>query len=517
MLFKPFGFYSQIAEEAPIGPVSYYRYDPYSGSLRLAIPGTQFSYLGMSNYYDDVHADIKGSGTNITANPTGSASEFFASSETNFSSEDYTTSVYTKDAGSWGAAAASELPFFGSDFVIEGWVYLDETFNKPPYWKVALRASTGSYDIEAALGFSAGGSTANVRSRIMINATQYVSSDFALSQNQWHHIAWVRSGGSLYTYYNGTKISNGTTGLTVNSNGPIRIFTGENSTNDGTAGAWQDFRVYIGTDKNYTATTINPAASIVTLQEQDSDAGAFIGAAGITDGTQQDAVNQLVLDLKDAGLWTKLKAIYPFVGGTASTHKWNLKDPQDTNAAYRLTFSGGITHSSNGIKGNGSTGYYNTYMAHNTLGQNNASMFVYIRDNIAEDRVDMGMLDTASPYTGFQINARSTANTITARMNDSTLSSVANTDARGLIGVSRLSSTSYSISKDTTQTSKSVTSTGTKTRQIFGLCFNLNGNPGFYTTRQQAFASLGDGLTDAEIDDLYTAVQAFQTTLGRNV
>jgi hypothetical protein len=36
-------------------------------------------------------------------------------------------------------------------------------------------------------------------------------------------------------------------------------------------------------------------------------------------------------------------------------------------------------------------------------------------------------------------------------------------------------------------------------------------------TREQAFASLGTGLTDAEVSAFYTAVQAFQTTLGRQV
>jgi hypothetical protein len=38
-----------------------------------------------------------------------------------------------------------------------------------------------------------------------------------------------------------------------------------------------------------------------------------------------------------------------------------------------------------------------------------------------------------------------------------------------------------------------------------------------YSTRQQAFASLGDGLTDAEALSFYNAVQTFNTTLGRNV
>ena len=85
----------------------------------------------------------------------------------------------------------------------------------------------------------------------------------------------------------------------------------------------------------------------------DPDAQAFITAAGITDPTQQTAIDSLVIGLKADSLWTNMQAIYPFVGGTATTHKYNLKDPRDLNAAYRLSFAGGWTHSVNGALGNG--------------------------------------------------------------------------------------------------------------------------------------------------------------------
>ena len=38
-----------------------------------------------------------------------------------------------------------------------------------------------------------------------------------------------------------------------------------------------------------------------------------------------------------------------------------------------------------------------------------------------------------------------------------------------------------------------------------------------YSTKQCAFASIGDGLTDTEAANFYTAVQAYQTTLSRQV
>ena len=92
----------------------------------------------------------------------------------------------------------------------------------------------------------------------------------------------------------------------------------------------------------------------------DADAQAFITAAVITDVTQQNAINTLVVDLKGYSIWTKFSAIYPIVGGTAAQHKFNLKNPLDTDAAFRLVFSGGWTHSANGALPNGTNGYADT-------------------------------------------------------------------------------------------------------------------------------------------------------------
>src|SRR3982751_3141685 len=92
----------------------------------------------------------------------------------------------------------------------------------------------------------------------------------------------------------------------------------------------------------------------------DVDAAAFITAAGITDPTQQTAINNFVVSLKAANIWTKMLAFYPFVGGTPKSHKFNLKDPRDLDAAFRLVFSGaGNLHSAAGFAAGGS-GYADT-------------------------------------------------------------------------------------------------------------------------------------------------------------
>jgi hypothetical protein len=87
------------------------------------------------------------------------------------------------------------------------------------------------------------------------------------------------------------------------------------------------------------------------VAKPNEEAKAFIQAAGLIDENQMKAVGTLVFDLKNYNLWDKMKAIYPFIGGTANTHKFNLKDPRDINAAYRLAFTGTWYHTSQGISG----------------------------------------------------------------------------------------------------------------------------------------------------------------------
>lgn len=108
---------------------------------------------------------------------------------------------------------------------------------------------------------------------------------------------------------------------------------------------------------------LNPFEAI----DLDADAAAFIAVTGIT-GSAVTAVNNLVIDLKTNDYWNNLTAIYPMVGGNANSHKYNLKNPQDTNGAYRLNFVGGWTHNSEGAKPDGVAGTYaDTFLQASTV------------------------------------------------------------------------------------------------------------------------------------------------------
>jgi len=253
----------------------------------------------------------------------------------------------------------------------------------------------------------------------------------------------------------------------------------------------------------------------------DPDAQAFITATGIT-GTNASAINQLVLDLKAASIWTKMKALYPMVGGTATTCKWNLKNPLDTNAAFRLVFSGGGTFSSNGYQPNGANAWADTFLTPNTsLSLNNTHASFYSRtNNTSTIYMDLGTNDNSSSTSRSIYISPFISNLFYGVVNAGIASGVANTNTTGFYLVNRLTSTVQNLQKNSTTTSFNVNSQALSVNSINIGRWNNPGPPlgaQYYSPRECAFASIGDGLTDTEAANFYTAVQAFNTTLGRQV
>jgi len=251
----------------------------------------------------------------------------------------------------------------------------------------------------------------------------------------------------------------------------------------------------------------------------DADAAAFFTATGITDATQKSAVNQLVLDLKSYNIWSKMKAIYPMVGGTSTTHKYNLKDPQDTNGAFRLSFSTGWTHASTGATPNGSA-YANTFLNPNaqTFGQNEGSYGIYSRTSRGGNNgLQHGVLDTGK-YTLLIIWG--TSSTIENFHNNTTSTLISTANSQGFFQMSRTSSTNTFHTKGSTVNTVSLTSAGVPNGNFyFGARNNvISSTVDAYDSVEIAFGYIAkDGLTSSQLTDFNTAVQAMQTTLSRNV
>ena len=258
----------------------------------------------------------------------------------------------------------------------------------------------------------------------------------------------------------------------------------------------------------------------------DANAQAFLDAAVITDQTQANAVNTLVTDLKTYGLWTKMKAIYPFVGGTATSHKWNLKDPRDLDAAYRLAFYGAWTHSSTGALPNGTNAYADSFITPSAnLNANSTHASYYSRTNVTTNAgTEIGTWYSGYNY-GIELNlyrsvaAQKTAAIINSGGGAAQINGGSVTPTTGLLVGSRTSNSNGFVSKNgaTIGTNTTTVTTQLSTFKIYLGAANNFGTAGAYSNKESAFASIGDGITESEATTLNTLVTNFETTLGRNV
>jgi hypothetical protein len=253
----------------------------------------------------------------------------------------------------------------------------------------------------------------------------------------------------------------------------------------------------------------------------DADAVAFFGRVstegGTLSATEKAAVNTLVVDMKAAGIWSGMKAIYPMVGASAAACAQNLK-----SSSFTGTFTAtGWTFASTGVTPNGTSAYMDTFFSPSTNGMSssNGHLSVYNRSNVTGvNKCLMGVVGSVVGATEIAINFDS--NIIYAMFGSTPYPNFSQTDKRGF----------YSVSRDTSTTVKNylngtVKVNGTSVafidnptgKILLGVQGTATGNRGNFSSNEQAFASIGDTLNSTQSANLYTAVQAFQTTLSRQV
>jgi len=257
--------------------------------------------------------------------------------------------------------------------------------------------------------------------------------------------------------------------------------------------------------------TIDNYISVATAF--DADAVAFITATGITNPTEQSAINSLVVDLKAASLWSNMNAIYPFVGGTATTHKYNLKNPLDTDAAGRIEFRGTPTHNSDGVVFNPGS-YGSTWCVPGTSALNR-SYGEYIRLS-ANDGWSGSFI---GDVFGFKLN---TTPAITA-VGVNNLTGFGAGLTYGYVTTSIVNATEgYLFNNSTTLYTNASVASSPPMGVIYIGAMNTgtggNDGPwGEFSNRTLSFAHLGNGLSSAQHTTLVSIVQTYQTTLGRNI
>jgi hypothetical protein len=244
----------------------------------------------------------------------------------------------------------------------------------------------------------------------------------------------------------------------------------------------------------------------------DPDALAFFArvtaAGGILSATEQLAINTLVVQMKADGIWTKMKAVYPMVGGGTGTLAQrqgacaqNLK-----SSSFTGTFSAtGWTFASTGVTSDGFSAFMDTGLnANNNLTTSNAHFSIYVRTHILSGDAINGV------YPGIFIDQVSGKYFygIGVQIEIFVVSSLGMSQINALSPNMQLFKNGVSLN--------SILSGGSLPNANLNLGRSGAGTP-YYWNGTLAFSSIGDGLTDPQAGLFYTAVQAFQTTLGRAV
>ena len=271
--------------------------------------------------------------------------------------------------------------------------------------------------------------------------------------------------------------------------------------------------------------TSNQIAQILTVRTS-----AFLTASAISDATIRGGLNTFDIGLIANSLDTKMKALYPFVSDGATSndralqHRWNFMDARDLDAAYRLTFSGGLVHSNTGVLPNGTNGFADTFIIPNSvLTAANWHLSYYSRTN-SNNAIDFDMgcgdlngffasslfLRRSNNTAGFDSSGSSSTNRISAS---------SQTNSQGFyIGSIRATNDRILIKNGTSILASSIVNSPNALYNLKLAIFAYNEPPIlYYGSKECAFASIGNGLTNTDATNYYNLVQTFQTTLGRQV
>ncbi len=250
----------------------------------------------------------------------------------------------------------------------------------------------------------------------------------------------------------------------------------------------------------------------------DADAQTYFTAAGITDAGHKSAWNTFVLDCKANGNWTPLIAAYPVIGGSSGSHAVNAKTP----GTYNLSFTG-ITHSSSGIQGNGTTNVVDTGIQVSTSGLTSTDIHLcfYTSTNSYSGATvaDIGAFNSTyfvefGVYGGSP-NSRPCASLLS---NANLSSDFVSGTPLGVWYTEAASSTSFDYWKNTTQLTTVGGSTGISSAFITGTIkltarTNNAGTVSRRSSKTYGFFSIGGVLGD--VAAFTGAISTLQAALGR--
>ena len=202
------------------------------------------------------------------------------------------------------------------------------------------------------------------------------------------------------------------------------------------------------------------------------------------------------------------------VGASAAACAQNLK-----SSSFTGTFTSGWTFASTGATPNGTSAYMNTGLTLNNTERGNSHISIYSRTNfktVLGVSIDIGVGRVVTNQYNY-IESYFSDNNFYYDNRSFALIGTSVANSLGLMLGTTTSDVRQFKNGTKIATATKSTSTNDINFNIYLGARNTDGTATDFSPRQNAFASVGDGLTDTQASNFYTAVQAFQTTLGRQV
>jgi hypothetical protein len=272
-----------------------------------------------------------------------------------------------------------------------------------------------------------------------------------------------------------------------------------------TAGGTGTLRVFL--DGGVTNTVVNVTAAWTRVQVSKTFASVDTGTVGFfVDSDVLIWGPQFELGSTATDYQVTINAQEQF----AAAYKYNLKDPQDTDAAFRLKIFGTWTFTPTGAKPNGTNAYMDPSLNLNYVNSGLAHLSFYSRTN-SNLGFEWGSIDG---WPGTKLATQSSgAFNIEFDGSGGANYPQSNPSGLGFYLAQKVSSTSVHGYKNATRV---LTNTGLTTYGS-GKSVYLSRMESTYGNKECAFATSGDYLTDAEELTLYTIVQQFQVNWNRAV
>lgn len=255
----------------------------------------------------------------------------------------------------------------------------------------------------------------------------------------------------------------------------------------------------------------------------DPDADSFIAAVGSAGGTlsgaEETAIQDLFTDLKAAGVYDEMFAFYPVIGGLSATHALN---GIRVSGSYDLTFSGGWTHSSTGMAPNGTNAYADTSVIYGSSQIDNNTFGIYVADSGSGQAyaVDGGTISGTDYWHLCNYWSATGNGRWTNDWNDSRAATTKNGNLMINMRDATANAELWSNGSQEDILSNSVGGGTSGTRTFFLGAINNDGAGAAswsYSAREQIFAFFHRrALTATELGDISTAINDYETALGRN-